>query len=100
MSSSNLIRWSGLVALVGGVLVIVTDVAEFILFGGQTFDVAVTTRAWFFLVQGLELVSFLLVLLGLIGLYARQAERTGSLGLIRLPGSHQRHSNGFRPYLV
>jgi hypothetical protein len=35
MSSSNLIRWSGLAALVGGVLVVVYDVLDAALFPGE-----------------------------------------------------------------
>lgn len=81
MSSSNLIRWSGLAALVGGVLLIVENVAEFIFYGDQPESVAALTNAWVIL-SVLALVGVVLISLGLVGLYARQAEQTGTLGLV------------------
>lgn len=81
MSSSNLSRWSGLAALVGAVLVVVLDVVEFVLFGGQPESVAAATSAWI-VVQVAGLVATVLTILALVGLYARQAERAGALGLI------------------
>jgi hypothetical protein len=81
MSSSNLIRWSGLAALLGGVLIAVFDVAEFVLIGGQPESVAAGTSA-LIIVRVAFLVPIVLVILGLVGLYARQAEQVGSLGLI------------------
>jgi hypothetical protein len=81
MSSSNLIRWSGLAALVGGVLLAVFDVAEFVLIGGQPESVAAGTGA-LIIERVAVLVPVALVLLGLVGLYARQAEQAGALGLV------------------
>ena len=81
MSSSNLIRWSGLAALVGAVLLVVLDVTEFVLFSGQPESVAAATNAWV-VVQVSFMASTVLVILGLTGLYARQAEQAGTLGLI------------------
>ncbi|HEX6387149.1 MAG TPA: hypothetical protein VF177_20985 [Anaerolineae bacterium] len=81
MLSSNLIRWSGLAALVGGVLLIVVDVAQFLLYGDQPESVTATTSAWLIL-SVLALVGVVLIFLGLVGLYARQAEQAGTLGLV------------------
>jgi hypothetical protein len=81
MSSSNLIRWSGLAALVGGVLVVVSEVLDAALFPGEQGSGAMATSSWF-IVQILGLVALVLITLGLVGLYARQAEQAGSLGLI------------------
>jgi hypothetical protein len=81
MTSSNLIRWSGLAALVGGVLIAVLDVAESVISGGQPESVIAGTTA-LIIVRIAFLVPILLILLGLVGLYARQAEQAGSLGLI------------------
>lgn len=80
MSTSNLIRWSGLSALLGGLLLIVVNVAEFLFYGGQPESVTATTSAWLIL-STLALVGVVLILLGLVGLYARQAEQAGTLGL-------------------
>ena len=76
VSGSSLIRYAGLAAVGAGAIFI----------GIQPFhppDVleSVSTRVWAAL-QPLKLVMCLLFLLGLAGLYARQAEKTGWLGLI------------------
>jgi len=81
MSSSNLTRWSGLAALVGGVLLAVLDVAESVIIGGQPESVIAGTGA-LIIVRIAFLVPVALMILGLVGLYVRQAEQTGSLGLI------------------
>jgi hypothetical protein len=81
MSSSNLIRWSGLAAVVGGVLLAICDVLNAILFPGEPSSDVMTTSLWF-VVQVLGLVGVVFITLGLVGLYARQAKRTGILGLI------------------
>jgi hypothetical protein len=81
MSSSNLIRWSGLAALVGGLLWIVLEVAFLIIVGDQPESVAAVTSAWVILLV-LALVGNMLILLGLVGLYARQVAETGVLGLV------------------
>lgn len=81
MSSSNLIRWSGLAALVGSVLLVVLDVAEFVLIGGQPESVAAATTA-LTIVRVSFLAPIVLTSLGLVGLYTRQAEQAGTLGLI------------------
>jgi hypothetical protein len=81
MSSSNLIRWSGLAALVGGVLVVVYDVLDAALFPGGQGSGAMATSSWF-IVQILSLVGLVLITLGLVGLYARQVEQGETLGLV------------------
>jgi uncharacterized membrane protein YedE/YeeE len=81
MSSSNLIRWSGLAALIGGLLFVVADVLETILFGNLSSAQAAATGAWIF-VQGFYLLAVALISLGLIGLYARQVEQAGTLGVV------------------
>lgn len=80
MSSSNLIRWSGLAAVVGGVLLILSDIAQFIVFGDQPESSAAATDAWIIL-DMLFLLSILLIILGLVGLYAKQTAQSGTLGL-------------------
>lgn len=81
MSSSKLIRWSGLAALVGGVLVAFMDIIEFALFGNQADSVAAATSAFIY-INALFLVAIVLIFLGLVGLYARLAEQAGTLGVI------------------
>lgn len=81
MSSSNLIRWSGLAALVGGVLWVILPVVFLISFGDQPESVKAVTSTWT-IVFALDLLASVLIFLGLVGLYARQVEETGVLGLI------------------
>lgn len=81
MSSLNLIRWGGLAAVVGGALLAVLDLVEFALFRGQPQSLVAATGAWI-VVQLLYIVAIVLIALGLVGAYARQAERAGTLGLI------------------
>jgi len=76
ITPSNLIRWTGLASMVAGV----------IFAGIQPFHPAdvvesVTTTAWAILTP-LKTVMCFLLLLGIAGLYARQAKEAGRLGLI------------------
>lgn len=81
MSTSNLNRWGGLAAIVGGVLLIILDFAEFILFGNLPISEAAATGSWI-IVEGLYFVAVVLITLGLVGLYAFQFHQAGTLGLV------------------
>ena len=82
MSSWNLIRWCGMAAVVAGVLSIVVDLVVLAVFGfGQRLGEALTSSGLLFRSAVAPLVGALL-LLGLVGLYARQSEATGVPGLI------------------
>ena len=81
MVSSNLVRWSGLAALVGGVLFAILSILEFFFFGGQPDSAAVASSAWF-IVEVAYILAATLLILGLVGLYVPQAEQGGKLGLI------------------
>ncbi len=83
MSSWNLIRWCGMAALVAGVLSIVVDLVVLSVFSfGQNFGQAFTSSGLLFRSAVVPLAATLL-LLGLVGLYARQSEATGVPGLVR-----------------
>lgn len=74
-TASNLIRWAGLSAVVGGSLFV----------GIQAIHPpmslsSVTTDTWAF-VHYLGVAMCLLILLGIAGIYARQVEKAGWLGL-------------------
>ncbi|MFN2290180.1 MAG: hypothetical protein ACK2UC_03205, partial [Anaerolineae bacterium] len=62
MVSSHLLRWSGLAALVGGVLYAVLSILEFLLFGGQSDSAAVASSAWFVVEVAYVLAATLLIL--------------------------------------
>ena len=75
VTTSKLIRWSGLAAMGTGILYIAIQAIH-------PLDVlsSVTTTRWA-VVHYLSLVMDLLGLLGIAGIYARQAEKSGWLGL-------------------
>ena len=75
ITTSKLIRWSGVAAMGAGILYIAIQAIH-------PLDVlsSVTTTPWA-VVHYLSLVMDLLGLLGIAGIYARQAEKSGWLGL-------------------
>lgn len=75
ITASKLIRWSGLSAMAAGILYIAIQAIH-------PLDVfsSVTTAQWA-IVHYLSIVMDILALLGLAGLYARQVEKSGWLGL-------------------
>jgi hypothetical protein len=77
MLTATLIRWSGLLAVLGGVLF---PVAAVIHPNGE--DLAAVNMPNWVPAHLLGLVSVTLMHLGLLGLYARQVEKAGWLGLI------------------
>ena len=80
MNSSDLIRWSGLAAVLGGALLIVSDFLSFTVNSGDLAEV-VTTGAY--LADGsMRVLAGVLLLVGLVGLYARQSEASGVPGLV------------------
>ncbi len=79
MHTSDLIRWSGLAAIVGAALLLVSDLLSLTVLAGDPAQI-VTTGAY--LADGTtRLLAGVLLLLGLVGLYARQSEASGALGL-------------------
>jgi hypothetical protein len=82
VSSWNLIRWCGMAALVAGVLAIVVDLIVLAVFGfGQSLD-EVLVSSGLLLRSAVAPLAEALLLLGLVGLYARQSEATGLPGLV------------------
>lgn len=69
MSSSNLIRWSGLACMAGGPLLAVGGLLVYT-------DVPALLRSV------IILLGLVLIQLGLLGLYARQVGKAGALGII------------------
>ena len=70
MTSSNIIRWGGLAAMVGGVFWVVWS-----LLGRVSFEAAASPLA-----HGLLLLAALLTLVGLVGLHALQGANYGRIG--------------------
>ena len=80
MSTSNLMRWSGSAALVGGALLAAVSILETILFGSQPGPETVMSSAFIIIELGF-IAAAILIILGLMGLYAHQAQQAGRLGL-------------------
>src|SRR5215207_7450629 len=74
-TASNLIRWAGLSAVLGGSLFIIMQPIH----PPDTLS-SVTTSAWA-IVHYVGVVMCLLTLLGIAGIYARQVKESGLLGL-------------------
>lgn len=82
MSTSRLLRWTGLAAIAGGLLYVVSGVAVIALgLGAANLPDVAGTGGWVFW-RTVYLAGYVLILLGLVGLYVRQSEAAGTLGLI------------------
>lgn len=82
MSSSRLLRLSGLAAVIGGVFIILPRVFQVSLFGDQPLSVQAVSDLFVPLVGIPGLIGSICFLFGAVGLYAAQAQKTGILGLI------------------
>jgi hypothetical protein len=81
MSSSDLIRWSVLAAMVAAALLVVGDLLNLtVLFSPEPFSEEAQTGSYIFR-QALFLLGVTLLLLGLVGLHPRQSQAAGALGL-------------------
>jgi hypothetical protein len=82
MASSDLIRWSGLPAIAAGALLAVAALLDLTYFGSEPrFSEVVQTGSYLFQ-QVLYLLGVMLLLVGLVGLYARHSQAAGALGLV------------------
>jgi hypothetical protein len=82
VASSTLIRWGGMAAMVAGVMLVVLDLLSLLVFGfGQRVGESFVSSGLLIRSTIAPMVGALL-LLGLVGLYARQSEATGVPGLI------------------
>lgn len=80
MRSKELIRYSGLAAILGAALLLISDLLSFTFFSGDPAEF-VTTGAY--LADGsMRVLAGISLLIGLVGLYARQAEASGVAGLV------------------
>lgn len=75
MNSRNLIRWTGLAAMAAGIIF-----ASLQPFNPPDVLASVTTDAWV-IVHAFKLLMCILFVVGITGLYARQVEAAGWLGL-------------------
>ena len=84
MSAAELIRWGALSALVGGALLVISDLWGLLTEGfgeTETFSEA-ALRPSFAIMTGMSLLAAVLLLFGLVGLNLRQSEARGVLGRV------------------
>lgn len=81
ISLSDLVRWSGLSAVVVAVLVVIAEIGEFSLIRNQSTAAVGATSPWT-IIMLLYLLAFLFGLWALTGLYIRQLAESGLLGLV------------------
>src|ERR671917_589063 len=82
MSSSDLIRWAGLAAILAGVLLVVADLLNLAIGFDEDEPFSATATTGIYALQSwANLLAAVLLLIGLVGLYARQSEAAGLLGL-------------------
>jgi hypothetical protein len=80
VSSLQLIRWSGLAAIAAGVSLVIAELLSLLFFGYDFSNTATTDTYTFYSLW--IMIAGLLLPLGLVGLYARQLEVSGLLGLV------------------
>ena len=78
---SKLTRRSGLLTILSGLVVIVVTILDLFTIGFNDLRDAATTSAFAFY-HGLSLLAAVLLLVGLVGLYAHQDKKAGALGLV------------------
>jgi hypothetical protein len=85
MSASEIVRWGGLSAVVGGALLVVAVLYSLIVEvsgGPEAFSEAALTPSYA-ITTGMSLLSAILILFGLVGLNLRQSEQAvGALGRV------------------
>src|SRR3712207_4052471 len=82
MSSSDLIRWAGLAAILAGVLLVVADLLNLAIGFDEDEPFSESATTGIYALQSLaNLLAAVLLQIGLVGLYARQSEAAGPLGL-------------------
>jgi hypothetical protein len=82
MISSSLVRvGGGSAAMLGGVLILISAILGYLTAGAENISEQATTGAYAF-VTLLYLLAIVLVLGGLVGIYARQADEAGLLGVL------------------
>jgi hypothetical protein len=81
MSSTNLIRWSGLANILAGILLVLFSLLHPPEVSPPP-DPAVVLNSPWALIHTLVMLAAVFILLGLVGTYARQIQKTGLFGLI------------------
>jgi len=81
MRTHTLIRWGGLAALIASILSIIISVVLMATIGNQAYSTAALTAEWS-LLYTLRLIATILLMLGLVAIFARQSQKMGTFGLV------------------
>ena len=81
MNKYTLIRWGGLSALVASVISILIEIALMITIRNQAYSTAALTNEWS-LLYTFRLIAVMLLMLGLVALFARQSQKMRAFGVI------------------
>src|SRR5947209_13854353 len=90
MSASEIIRWGALSAIVGGALLVTTNLRDLMSMVGLGAAEPYIERAAtpsFVILNGISLLAGVLILFGLVGLNLRQSEAAGVLGRVGCVGA-------------
>ena len=82
MSSTTLYRLSGGALIAGSLLILINTILGSVLFPGHSSTPQQVVSTMWLLVTLMAIIGSLLFVIGLPGMYLRQARRTGTLGLV------------------
>ena len=81
MKTNTLIRWGGFAALIASIISIAIEIAFMVTIGKQAYSVAAQTAEWS-LLYTLRLIATILLMLGLVALFARQNQKMSIFGVV------------------
>lgn len=81
MNRQNLIRWGGLAALTASILSIAIEIVWMVTIRNQMYSTAALTTEWS-LLYTLRLIAVILLMLGLVALFARQSQMMRAFGVV------------------
>lgn len=81
MNRQNLVRWGGLAALIASILSIAIEIVLMVTIRNQMYSIAALTTEWS-LLYTLRLVAVILLMVGLVALFARQSQNMHAFGVV------------------
>lgn len=81
MNRQNLVRWGGFAALIASILSIAIEMVVLVTIRNQMYSTAALTTEWS-LLYTLRLIAVMLLMLGLVALFARQSQNMHTFGVV------------------
>jgi hypothetical protein len=81
MNKQILVRWGGLSALIASILSIAIEIVSMVTLRNQAYSTAALTTEWS-LLYTLRLIAMMLLMLGLVALFARQSQKMRAFGVV------------------